>query len=404
MIGLGAIIGAGIFVATGVAAASAGALLPLAILLAGIPAVFNGLSAAANAVALPRSGGTYLFARELISPFFGFIAGWLFIFAFIVGDTAIALGFGAYVNAAIPVLPARLAGLAFVVLVTGINYVGLAVVTEVNNLLTVMKVGVLVFFIAFGAIIVLGGTAPSVVSSRVEFGGVISAAALLFFAYPGYARVATLAEEVSDPRTTIPRAVILALGIATVLYVLTTLIAVLLAGPSALANSAAPLAAAVRVATGGWPVVVVALGGVIATSSVLVVDVAAFSRVILAMARYGDLPGWFSEVNRRFATPGRAVLAAGVTIGVLVLTGDLTALIAAGSFGPLLYYAITNVAALRLQPSDRPPIIVPILGAASCLALSLFLPSSTIVVGLLIVGAGALAYGLRVLLARRVRR
>ncbi|MGQ9674736.1 MAG: APC family permease [Chloroflexota bacterium] len=396
MIGLGAIVGAGIFVATGVAAGIAGSLLPLAILLAAVPAFLNGISAAANAVALPKSGGAYYFARELLSPFFGFLAGWLFISATIVGDTAVALGFGAYLAAAVPVLPPRIAGLSLVILVTAVNVAGLALVTSVNNLITAVKVGVLVLFILVGAAALVGGSAVGSVSVAGDPAGVISAAALLFFAYPGFARVATLAEEVRNPSQIIPRSVVLALAIASVLYVFTALIAVQLVGSSALAASAAPLAVASGATGVSLLPTVVASGGVIATSSVVLLDLTAFSRIILAMSRNGDLPGWLGQVNPRSFTPTRAVLAAGGAVGVLVLFADLSALIAAASFALLAYYVLNDVSTLRLPESVRPfPAVVPFLGVISCLGLASFLPSATIVTGLLITGLGALAYTLR---------
>lgn len=396
MIGLGAIVGAGIFVATGVAAGMAGAMLPLAILLAAVPAFLNGVSAAANAVALPRSGGAYYFARELVSPFFGFLAGWLFIYATIVGDTAVALGFGAYLAAILPVLPPRIAGLGLVVLVTAVNFLGLALVTSVNNLITAVKVGVLVLFILVGAAALISGGAVGPVSAAGDPAGVISAAGLLFFAYPGYARVATLAEEVRNPGQTIPRSVILALTIASVLYVLTALVAVELVGAPALAGSAAPLAVASGATRINLLPAVVASGGIIATSSVILLDLTAFSRIILAMSRNGDLPGWFGQVDPRFSNPTRAVLAAGAVVGVLVLIADLSALIAAASFALLAYYVLNDISTLRLSRSIRPfPAVVPFLGVVSCLALASFLPMATIITGLLITGLGALVYALR---------
>lgn len=401
MIGLGAMIGAGIFVASGVAADSAGSLLPLAVLIAGIPAVFNGLSAAANAVVFPRPGGTYLFARELLTPFLGFVAGWMFVFAIIVGDTAIALGFGAYVNSVLPILPVRLVGLGLVVVITTINFMGIGLVTWINNWLTSFKVGVLVFFIVVGAAILCSGAAPAAAVMPSAPAGVLEAAALLFFAYPGYGRVATLAGEVRDPRRTIPRAVLLALVIVVVLYVLTTYVAVLLVGAPALASSAAPLVVAISVTGAGWMMTILAAGGSIATASILLIDITALSRVVLAMARNGDLPGYFGQINPRQASPSRAVVAAGATIGVLVLAADLSTLIAASSFALLLYYMLTNASASRLSSDVRLiPAIVPIVGFIACLGLVVFLPLSAISLGTLVLGIGVVAYGVRALLRR----
>jgi APA family basic amino acid/polyamine antiporter len=226
-------------------------------------------------------------------------------------------------------------------------------------------------------------------------GDVLAASALLFFAYPGYARITTMAEEIRVPHRTIPLGVLLALGISVVIYVLVATAALLLVGPETLAHSTAPLVAASSVSGLVWVAVVMAVGGVIATGSVFLVDLTGVSRVILAMARHNDVPGFLCEVDPRRGVPGRAIIAAGVVISLFVLFVDLSALIAATSLALLWYYVLMNASALRLGRARPFPAIVPLFGMLSCLLLTFFLPLNTLLLGICIVVVSSVAYYLK---------
>ena len=391
-IGLGAIIGAGVFVAIAPAVGIAGSAALISLVIAGFVALFNSLSSAQLAAVYPESGGTYVYARKMINDLTGFTAGWVFLIAAISADSAIALAFAAYLDFLFPAVSARAVAVIICLAVTAINYLGVKYSAEVNNVMVVIKVGVLVFFIAAGAFFF---RVVRLAPFHVEAASLLHAAAILFFAYTGHSRVATLGEEVKEPEKTIPRAIFTALGASAGLYLGTLLIALGLAG-SRLASSDAPLALAMKSTGINWSVYVIALGAVVATSSVFLTDLLGISRVVLAMARNGDLPRSLSAVHRRFGTPHRAVLVSGIAVTLLAAFLPLRNLVEAGSFGLLLYYALTNLAAFRLPKEKRR--YHKALGAAglvTCLGLAVFLPWRTIALELLVI-AGGIVYFLTI--------
>jgi basic amino acid/polyamine antiporter, APA family len=242
-----------------------------------------------------------------------------------------------------------------------------------------------------------GGTPQAV---RLDIGGdataagVLRAAGLLFFAFAGYARVATLGEEVRDPARTIPRAIPLALGITLAVYatVAATVLSVL--GPGRLAQAAAPLAEAVRAAGAPGLVPVVRVGAALAALGSLLALILGVSRTTLAMARGRHLPHALAAVHPRFLVPYRAELTVGAV--VLAATADVRGAIGFSSFGVLAYYAIANAAAFTLTPAEgRPPRLVPVIGLAGCLLLAFALPPASALSGAAVLAIGAAAYGLR---------
>ena len=392
-IGLGAIIGAGVFVAIGPAVGIAGSAALISLVIAGFVALFNSLSSAQLAAAYPESGGTYVYGRQVINDLTGFTAGWIFLIAAIAADSAIALAFAAYLDFLFPAIPARVVAVMICLAVTAVNYVGMRYSAEVNNVMVVIKVGVLLFFIVLGAFFF---RAVRLAPFQVETVSLLRAAAIVFFAYTGYSRVATLGEEVREPAKTIPRAILTALGASAGLYLGTLLVALGLADAGRLAASDAPLALAMKSTGINWSVYVIALGAVVATSSVFLTDLLGISRVVFAMSRNGDLPRWLSAVHRRFGTPHRAVLATGVVVTLLAAFLPLRNLVEAGSFGLLLYYGITNLAAFLLSNEKRR--YHKALGAAgliSCLGLAAFLPWRTIMLEMLVIAWG-IAYFLAI--------
>ena len=387
-LGIGAIIGSGIFIVTGIVAGIAGPAMVFSILIAGAIAIFSAMSVAELGAWLPEEGGTYAYAQKLISPFAGFIAGWIWIFSNIFVGAAVSLGFAHYFVTLFPSIPVKAIAVIICLVFLIINYLGLKGSVLFNNLLVITKILILLFFIAFG----LGFLRPGTFTPFAPEGsvGVLSGAALIFFAYTGFARVTIMAEEVRDPEKTIPRSIYLALGISTVIYLLVSIVAMGLAGSPALAHSGSPLADAIGVTGSSGAVAVIALGAMIATASVLLTTIMGISRIIFSMARSNDLPDIFGRIHPQFSTPHYAIVITGTGMIAALLLADLTLVVSVSTFAMLLYYLIANIAALRLPREHRRyPFWVPGLGALSCVGLIVFLSPDSWIIGCVGLAIGA---------------
>ena len=388
-LGIGAIIGSGIFIVTGIVAGIAGPAMIISIIIAGVIAVFSAMSIAELGAYLPEEGGTYAYAQKLISPFAGFIAGWIWIFSNIFVGAAVSLGFAQYFVTLFPPVPVKVIAVTICLIFLIVNYLGLKGSILFNNILVMAKILILLFFVAFG----LGFLRPGTFTPFAPEGsmGILSGAALIFFAYTGFARVTIMAEEVKDPEKTIPRSIYLALAISTAVYLLVSVVAVGLAGTPALAHSGSPLADAIGVTGNSGAVMVIALGAMIATASVLLTTIMGISRIVFSMARSNDLPGVFGIIHPRFSTPHYAIAVTGACMVAALLLADLTLVVSVSTFAMLLYYLIANIAALRLPREHRRyHQAVPVVGALSCVGLIVFLsPASWIIgcIGLAIGGA-----------------
>lgn len=398
-VGLGAIIGAGIFVVTGVAAGIAGASFLIGLLIAGVVATFNALSSAQLAATYPQSGGTYEYGHQVLKPAFGFAAGWMFLASKLVAGGTVALGFAHYLSALIPGLPERPVAIAAVLLLTLVNYFGIQKTGLLNTaIVSVSVLSLLTFVIAGIPSINLRNLQPF---APAGWAGILRAAALLFFAYTGYARLATLGEEVREPRKTIPRAIILALVIAAALYAAVAFVAVANLGATGMAASPSPIEASAKAFN--WPQVsgVVALGATTAMLGVLLSQILGISRMIFAMARRGDLPGALAHVHPVHAVPDRGIFLTAAAMLLVILFGTLELIVATAAFTILLYYSIANLAAFRMRPEDRLyPRWIPVLGFISCLVLAATLELNVILSGL---GLLALGFLLRWLFHRLAR-
>lgn len=392
MIGLGSMIGAGIFAALAPAAHAAGSALLLGLALAAAVAYCNATSSARLAARYPASGGTYVYGRERLGQFWGYLAGWGFVVGKTASCAAMALTVGSYL------WPARAPAVAVaaVVILTAVNYAG---VRKSAWLARVVVVVVLAVLAAVVIACLTSGTAQAArlnVGADASAGGVLRAAGLLFFAFAGYARIATLGEEVRDPGRTIPRAIPLALGITLAVYAVVAAAALTVLGSGGLATATAPLDAAVRAAGAPWLAPVVRVGATVAALGSLLALILGVSRTTLAMARDRHLPAALAGVHPRFHVPHRAEVAAGTVVAVLAASVDLRDAIGFSSFGVLAYYAIANVSAWTLPRDEgRPARIVPALGLAGCVALAFALPVASVVSGAAVLGAGAAAYGIR---------
>ncbi|WP_329492394.1 APC family permease [Kitasatospora sp. NBC_01246] len=397
VIGLGSMIGAGVFAALAPAASAAGSGLLVGLALAAVVAYCNATSSARLAARYPRSGGTYVYGRERLGDFWGYLAGWGFVVGKTASCAAMALTVGSYVWPA----QAHAVAVAAVVVLTAVNYVG---VQKAAWLTRGIVAAVLAVLAAVVTACLTGSTADAghwAVGADAGFHGVLQAGGLLFFAFAGYARIATLGEEVRDPRRTIPRAVSLALGITLVVYALVALAVLAVLGPAALAHSAAPLVDAVRAAGAPGLAPVVRAGAAVAALGSLLALILGVSRTTLAMARDHHLPHRLSAVHPRFGVPHRAELAVGAVVAVLAATADVRGAIGFSSFGVLAYYAVANACAWTLTPAEgRPPRVVPVVGAAGCLVLAAALPAASVLWGAAVLALGATVYGARRLLRR----
>ena len=386
VIGLSSMIGAGVFSAFGPAARAAGTGLLIGLAIAGGVAYCNAVASAQLAAQYPTSGGTYIYGRERLGEWWGFVAGWGFMIGKTASCAAMALTFASYAAAGSLWIDRGVA-VAAVVALTAANYHGISRTAEVAR--GVVAVSILALLVVVVAIVASGHVHSGVGSTSFGAYGVLQAAGLLFFAFAGYARIATLGEEVHDPAATIPRAIPIALVIALALYLVVGIAALLGAGPAALAVSVRPLATAVDAAGAAWALPVVRIGAAVASLGALLALIAGVGRTGLAMARHGDLPRWLASVHPRYRVPDHAELAVAFAVVVLVLTTDLRNAIGFSSFGVLLYYAVANASAYT-QPSERRrwPRVLNVAGLAGCLVLVVALPWSAIAAGAAVIAVG----------------
>ncbi|TCC36753.1 APC family permease [Kribbella sindirgiensis] len=388
VIGVGSMVGAGVFAVWAPAAQVAGSWLLVGLLIAAIVAYCNAASSAQLAAVYPVSGGTYVYGRERLGEWWGFAAGWCFVIGKTASCAAMALTFATYVTD-INWLR-RLIALAAVLALAAVNYRGVTRTARLTRILVTCTLVVL----ALVLIVLFTATPQHHETASTSPYGVLQSAGLLFFAFAGYARIATMGEEVREPAKTIPRAILIALVIAIGIY-LAVALALLRTGDPA--STTAPLASAVDGVGAVWAVPVVRIGAALASLGALLALIAGIGRTALAMARNRDLPTWLAAVHPRYQVPHHAELALAAVVGILVLTTDLRSVIGFSSFGVLLYYAIANASAFT-QPADqrRWPRAVNVIGLTGCVVLAVTLPWTSAVVA-----AAVLAVAL---LVRRLTR
>lgn len=369
-IGVASMVGAGAFYVWAPAAALAGSFLWVSLILAGVIALLNALVMAQLALHNPVSGGAYRYGRTYIGPRVGFLAGWFFV----VGKTASA--------AAITAIAARylwpenptLVAVALLAIFAAANITGLRTTAAISLLSAIVVVGFL------GTLLV---GASNVGEFSVEFGGesgwgVFQAAGLMFFAFAGYARMATLGEEVKNPKKVLPRVIVITLLGVLALYTAIALVTLGLLGPDRLAQSQAPLVDIAPEALGPWVVGVAVLASLGSLAAIL----AGLSRTSMAMAQQGDLPYKLGVVWQRTSSPAIAelVMALGAILAVVFV--DPVWLVGASSSAVLSYYAIAHASAIKQPESQRIlPVVIPWVGLVGCLAMVATLPWPSVVTG-----------------------
>lgn len=387
-------IGAGIFVAFAPAAAAAGGGLLIGLGIAAVVAFLNATSSAQLAAQYPQSGGTYIYGRERLGPWSGFFAGWSFVIGKTASGAAMALTFAAY---AAPAGWEKPVAIAAILALASVNYFGVTRTAKLTRVVVAIVLLVLAIVIISG----LGATTAHTfdfAQGMFAHGwyGILQSAGLLFFAFAGYARIATMGEEVKNPARTIPRAILAALSATLVIYALIAVTVLLTIGPSQLSVSVAPLVDVVNASNWAWATPLVRIGAAAAALGALLGLVAGVGRTTLAMARHRDLPAWLAAVHPRHKVPHHAEIALAVVMSILVLTIDLREAIGFSSFGVLLYYFIANIAAFTQSKEQRRyPKFLQILGAVSCLVLVAALPPASSIMGLIVLAVGILYRVLR---------
>jgi APA family basic amino acid/polyamine antiporter len=386
-IGLGSMIGAGVFAVWAPAADAAGTGLLIGLAIAAVVAFGNATSSAQLAAAYPTSGGTYAYGRAELGPWWGFVAGWGFVIGKTASCAAMALTFAAY---AAPAGWERPVAIAAVVVLTAVNWFGVTRTAGAARVIVVISLGALAAAVtaAFSA-----GADPRWLTADTLWAGggygILQSAGLLFFAFAGYARIATMGEEVRDPRRVIPRAIVIAFAVALAVYAVVAIAVLSALGPDVVASSTEPVADAAAQSGWAWIDVVVRIGAAAASLGALLALIAGVSRTAFAMSREDDLPRFLDAVHPRWHVPHRAELSAAVIVVLLVALVDLRGAIGFSSFGVLLYYFVANVAAFRQRgDARRYPVALQIIGGIGCLVLAVTLPWQSVAAGVVVVAIG----------------
>ncbi len=349
-ISIGGIIGSGIFFIIGIAAGAAGPAVILSLIIAGAIALLTALSFASLGSKIPKEGGEYQFVFVAFGPVVGFLAGLFWIFATAIAGVTVSIAFAGYFAALFPVLPVNIIAALACILFMLVDVFGIKLSSRVNNVLVVLKVGVLVLFILLCLPFIQVSNFNNFFAKGNE--GILSAAFLIFFAYAGFGKITAAAEEVKNPQKTIPKAIITAVAVCTVIYILAGVSAVGAVGAEKLGSSdfsKAPFAMTMRETGFEAGFLIIALGAIAATSSVLLIQMLGLSRTVYAMSRNRQLPNFLSELHPRFKTPYKAEIILGVLMAIAALVLEPNSVIALTSFGILAYYAVINLAALALK-------------------------------------------------------
>lgn len=405
LLGLGSILGTGVFVSVGIATEVAGPAVVLAILLAALVATCNALSSAQLAASHPVSGGTYEYGYHYLRPALGFSAGWMFLCAKSASAATAALGFSAYLLNALGISSGGLRtpiALGAVVGVTALVVGGMRRSNLTNAVVVSITILALTAFVLAGTPLLVAAGTDNLLPFRADAAdtpsatrALLHATALMFVAFTGYGRVATLGEEIRDPRRSIPRAIVLTLLASLTIYVAVGVVAVGGVGSAVFAAATREVAAPLEVVSRRFGVAglpeLVAVGAVTAMLGVLLNLILGLSRVTLAMARRGDMPAGLARLGRANTTPTASVVLVGIVVGAIVAIGDIRVAWSFSAFTVLVYYAITNLAAHRMPASERLyPRVISLIGLVACLLLAFFVERWIWLVGLGVLGAGLL--------------
>jgi APA family basic amino acid/polyamine antiporter len=373
-IGLASMLGAGLFVVFRDVAIAAGSLQGWSLLIAGAVAILNSASIYQLAKSQSRAGGVYAYSRVYISKSISFVAGFSFVFGKIGSIAAIALVFEEYVAPDSGLIAPVLA----ILLLTLINIFG---INRTASVAAILAITTTLFLVT--TIFVSGNTFTAVSTEipQLPSGNLLQGASLMFFAFAGYARVATLGDEVRNPKKNIPKAIAISLGIVLALYVALSAVFNQILGPD-LIESKAPFVALLSITAPWFPKwLIIAVAALAALGSMLAL-LAGVSRTVSVMAQDSELPKVLTSRNR-WGTPWLAEVAIAIGAILLLSVGSISWVIGFSSFSVLLYYAIGHVSSLRQPTAERiMPKWLNYLGAAACLVLVFSVPGPAIPVSL----------------------
>jgi APA family basic amino acid/polyamine antiporter len=399
--GVGIIVGAGIYVLVGAAADRAGGRVWMSFVLAAVLSALTSLSYIELAAMFPRAGAEYEYARHVAPPSVAFVTGWMMVVGLFVAAAAVSLGFARYLEYFVDV-DRRIGAVLLIASVTAVAFSGIRRSARMTVLLSLVQVGGLLLVIVagwshVGDVDLLSGPGGA--------GGVLSGAALVFFAFIGFDEVITLSEETRDPVRTIPRALLLALGISSLLYVLVAVVSVSVIGAGALASSPRPVASVLEHLLGDTGETVLASVALIATTNTTLLCLTASSRLMYGMASEGALPRPVARVSGRTRTPVTAIVIAGSCAMAIALVGDLTTVAGVTDFAVYLEFVAVNLTVIALRftmpMQPRPFRInwnvrgVPVTPVLGLMTVALMIPSlgiTTLLLGLVAVALGAVAY------------
>ena len=344
--GVGVIVGAGVYALIGKAAGLAGNAVWLAFAIGAVIAAFTGLSYAELASMFPKAGGEYTYAEKAFNRRVAFLIGWLIVIGGAIAAATIALGFAGYFSVLLktPIIPVAAAA---IIVLSLINLWGIKESAIANIIATFVEVGGLLAIIIFGMKYI--GTVNSLELAPIGLPGVLSGAALIFFAFLGFEDIVRLSEETKNPKKTIPKALILAVIISTVLYILVSIAAVSIVGWEKLAASDAPLALVAQVAFGQKAFFVLSVIALFATFNTVLVTLIATSRMMYGMAENHGAPKIFYSIHRKFKTPWFAVLVTAVLSAAFVLIGKIETVASLTDFTLFSTFAIVNLALIFLR-------------------------------------------------------
>ncbi|MFA5346706.1 MAG: amino acid permease [Methanoregula sp.] len=408
-IGIGAIIGTGIFVLIGVASGISGPAVILSFIIAGFVALLTGLSTAELSSFIHESGGSYIYTTKAFGEFPGFVVGWMKSFDYIVGASAVSVGFAAYLTYFVGI-PATTTTLVFIgtlwpLILMLVNLKGIGEAALTNNLLVALKILALLIFILVGtaALLSSGNFSNYHPFFPKGFSGVMSGAAIIFFAFIGFNTIAVMAEEIKDPERNVPRAILFAFAICTLIYVGVSVVAVGVTNWKLLGTSGAPLEFALKTVTDNIFILqFVAISALFATTSVIMASIMGGSRALFSMARQGVLPKVLSKISRQ-NVPAFTVLLCGVIISgiVFVTNGNLDWLASLFNFGTLLTFFFINLSLLRLRKlmpgakrSFKVPLYpyTPVCAMISCIILAFYLNPNAVITAFFFLVIGIVVY------------
>jgi len=374
----GMMVGIGIFATVGAATEAAGSGILAAILLGGSVALATGISAAQLGVNNPTEGGAFTWARDVDRPTLAFIAGCGYLGKNLVSMSVIALAFATYSVQIIPGLPTHIAAAAGVLVITGLNLFGIQLTSRVLIGLLLVVVALLALYGGASLHAIDAGHLVPVFGDKGLL-GVAAGAAIFFWTWDGFMRMAIMAGEVRQPRRTIPIAIGGGVAIAAVMFIGAAAITVGVLGADEVGRQDTPLLAAAQKAMGQWGTWVILAAAILAALAEILGDLLSASRVVLPMAEARELPAWLGKIHLRSRTPRRAVLALGLLSAGADLVFDLRPLIEVGGSFMLAWYFITHYAALHLPARKR--LTSPIFswyGIVGCVGLTIAMPHGAV--------------------------